>query len=565
MDHPATPESLQLNDLTDLLNRRDSIRVVSDPEFLKDKIYLEFLIQRGEKELHFTWTLPKDYPLGRSRFVCEERKDTAHCLEDGTVCIVPAFCPDPLDQMQEDLQCLFNWFDEFVVEGKPELRYAYPGLPRLPMYMVFEEEGRRKTPLKKGEFGEFEYAKMYHAHEMFQGKMPTGIAVDIGGIDASWKEKYAHVQKHRGLWLYIGKEPKDYEGELVLNINQLNQIFPKKFEAEIEKYRKKAKDILSSIFPAHFPIMISYEIGEKENKEIHWEMLLFSHFNKETFQAMEKQLRETGYSFPPLKLDSARWGTTLNASYDRFFGRGKWSPQLCNSRIRIIGVGAIGGTLAEMLVRGGCRNLDVLDFDLIQPGNVCRSVYPFFSINQSKTQYLVQHLTQISPFAQVKFGSMLPIVPTGSPKFNSLAQDMNQFDFIFDCSANAKVTWMLDQMELSGELINLSVTDQAKEFLAVTGSKDILDKKESILQNLGSIAPPSHYEGTGCWSPTFQASIADLNAPLSLALSKIDHAIGQGKKPFTFVLQKTEGFELQNLDLEALLSTEPSNSYSKFP
>ena len=44
----------------------------------------------------------------------------------------------------------------------------------------------------------------------------------------------------------------------------------------------------------------------------------------------------------------------------------------------MIGIGAVGSILAKTLVRSGCTELDVIDFDLKEPEKCyVRSEYPF--------------------------------------------------------------------------------------------------------------------------------------------------------------------------------------------
>ena len=65
--------------------------------------------------------------------------------------------------------------------------------------------------------------------------------------------------------------------------------------------------------------------------------------------------------------------------------------------IHIIGVGAIGSTIATMLVRMGVQKLHLYDIDIVEMKNVCNQEYYDEQVGQSKLQSLSDILRQINP------------------------------------------------------------------------------------------------------------------------------------------------------------------------
>ena len=59
---------------------------------------------------------------------------------------------------------------------------------------------------------------------------------------------------------------------------------------------------------------------------------------------------------------------------------------LCNTKIAIIGLGAIGSLLAEMLVRSGVGGLTLVDGDTIRPGNCIRHVATLNDVGRNKAE-----------------------------------------------------------------------------------------------------------------------------------------------------------------------------------
>lgn len=72
-------------------------------------------------------------------------------------------------------------------------------------------------------------------------------------------------------------------------------------------------------------------------------------------------------------------------------------PAQYKQPIHIIGVGAIGSRVAEILVRLGFDNLKVYDFDIVEDANVTNQLYTHFDVGQLKIDALTNHLIQINP------------------------------------------------------------------------------------------------------------------------------------------------------------------------
>ncbi len=72
--------------------------------------------------------------------------------------------------------------------------------------------------------------------------------------------------------------------------------------------------------------------------------------------------------------------------------------RLASATVLVAGVGAVGATLAESLVRSGVRRLHLVDFDTIQPSNLNRHPFAFHStIGLPKTEAASRFLRDIAP------------------------------------------------------------------------------------------------------------------------------------------------------------------------
>jgi len=74
-----------------------------------------------------------------------------------------------------------------------------------------------------------------------------------------------------------------------------------------------------------------------------------------------------------------------------------FDPSTVNKPIHIIGVGAIGSRIAELLVRLGCDKIHIWDFDTVDAHNITNQIYRTIDIGKSKTESLQSILKDINP------------------------------------------------------------------------------------------------------------------------------------------------------------------------
>lgn len=81
----------------------------------------------------------------------------------------------------------------------------------------------------------------------------------------------------------------------------------------------------------------------------------------------------------------------LSKSYEFF------KPDMLESRVHIIGCGAIGSTVAENLVRFGITKITLCDFDTVEAHNIANQMFRHTDIGKLKIDALAEYLTEINP------------------------------------------------------------------------------------------------------------------------------------------------------------------------
>ena len=72
------------------------------------------------------------------------------------------------------------------------------------------------------------------------------------------------------------------------------------------------------------------------------------------------------------------------------------------SRVAVLGVGGLGGPLAENLVRAGCQNLVICDFDVFDESNLNRQICTTDDLGKRKIDVVEDFLQRIDPEIEVR-------------------------------------------------------------------------------------------------------------------------------------------------------------------
>jgi hypothetical protein len=264
--------------------------------------------------------------------------------------------------------------------------------------------------------------------------------------------------------------------------------------------------------------MLGYPISDTE---VHWELIIIK---KDNFPMYAEKITGTTNYTGKLRDQQILWGQSRNCSYKYFFGRGTLNKKLTESKILIIGIGAIGSMVANVLCRGGCVNICLLDHDVKEPENVCRSEYQFLSGINNKVEELKRQLIAISPFVEVTGNQFAIDLVKLNLNNGSLNEDVlkffNYFDVIFDCTTDNDLAYILDRLNVNSKIINLSITNHAKELVCATNPnlyKWLMHVFSTLNNDIEDL-----YNPAGCWNPTFKAGYNDIAVLVQYAIKQIN-------------------------------------------
>ena len=144
------------------------------------------------------------------------------------------------------------------------------------------------------------------------------------------------------------------------------------------------------------PLLIGFPIPDKisgPNLRMHWLALTLPDNPARPGFRDNEQGRWRAYQHTQIH-DTAplNWLSTENWHYDEVSVRGRLAPAAARSNLLVIGAGALGSVLAELLARAGVGEITVIDPDNVEAGNLVRHTLLASDIGRPKASTLAARL-----------------------------------------------------------------------------------------------------------------------------------------------------------------------------
>jgi len=282
-------------------------------------------------------------------------------------------------------------------------------------------------------------------------------------------------------------------------------------------------------------LMLGYPIPSKvggPDHEIHWETLLmpalttappkgFRPSRKAWWQSDRRQFFGSKHLTKFVK--------TENWHPDRVQARGRLPESIYRKKAVIIGCGALGSMMAELLIRGGLLDLRLIDGEVLEAGNLARHVLTSTSVGFGKAGALAKRLREISPNARVSTVEHHLVDP------QAVHDRLEDADMVIDCTATndvpallAETYWSVPRRFISASFgyaarhlflfRSFGVKFPANEFFAAV--EPWLVKERRVWAQA-----EERIEGAGCYSPLFPARADDIAAGAVAVVKFIEDTI----------------------------------------
>lgn len=485
---------------------------------------------QGNTDLEWDVEISPTYPfkvMGRESIHFQNKNllDYPHIMQEGILCMHPAEYENAESQFVNDLKQLKEWMEKYYVGGEKDTHYEHlvvnHYLIRGQYYTFCFAE--TQEDFIEGDYGVVHYAALPIGRKNDKPVINYVAQKFVSCIQVKKKELFCRISKFyqelrssQGVYCLLNNIPSVYNKFIVENYDSIKELFS-----------QSQKNYIHSFVVSHrgkcdfFPLFCGYRIPEGG---VHWQvMMLF--MDDLPIEPVRVGTGKNRLWFTDFKRGLIQWAETVDISYKYFFGRGAMPEELANKKMLIMGVGAIGSIVAETLTRCGAKNLTLYDIDNKEPGNVCRSAYPFYTGIIEKTLDMESLLTRISPHVEcTSLKSIVDLeVKTQAAKHedkSALAEFFDEFDVIFDCTTDNQQMRVMDSMGTKSQLLNLSITNHAQDLICAF-SPNVTETILLVYGLLKSDAETDMYNPTGCWNPTFKASYNDIECKVQFAVKHI--------------------------------------------
>ena len=325
-------------------------------------------------------------------------------------------------------------------------------------------------------------------------------------IRPPWGVRVRDAQKRTALWLMLAAVPFVRAYETPLTWGQLRDIAERdglRFEGELRSIIDAARENADpTILLVGFPIP---EVQGGPPIEIAWQSLMLPtftdarRFNRKTCWRVDRKV----------KLGDCvelAWGRTQNVSDAHLGVRGELPSALRALRIAIVGIGALGSMIADLLVRMGCRDLTLFDDERLEIVNTRRHVLSVDDVGDYKATALAKRLNSLSLFADVD--GVVAALPD-----HDAEQAITTKELVIDCTAEDDVVSVLSRSGGPERLwFSFSLSAHATEMFcfmnhgeALLGTTFWAESAEFEMRSGQTLRERPATRDPGCHNPTFPA------------------------------------------------------------
>lgn len=207
---------------------------------------------------------------------------------------------------------------------------------------------------------------------------------------------------------------------------------------------------------------------------------------------------------------------TENWHPDRVQARGRLPESVYRKKVVIIGCGALGSMVAELLIRGGLLDLLLIDGEVLAAGNLARHVLTSTSVGAGKASALAKRFREISPTASISAVEHHLVDPQG------VHDRLDEADLVIDCTATNEIPTLLAETYWSvpRRFISASFGYGARQLFLYRSfgvkfpAKGFFSSVEPWLvkERRDWAQAEERIEGAGCYSPLFPARADDVAA-----------------------------------------------------
>jgi hypothetical protein len=346
-------------------------------------------------------------------------------------------------------------------------------------------------------------------------------------ISGLWRSGQ-HKRSGKGVWVRLGGVPLVRDWEVPREWSDFLKAEPI-FSQLVSQATAAMRDGKHHVCLVGFPI--PKKVGEDASR-MHWQALLLPRLTDKPTKGFSRATEQSFWSRDKATVlrGPVGWIRSENWAEDQLSTRGTLPDGLKDRAILLLGCGALGAPVAEMLVRGGVREMMLVDGDSVQTGNLVRHTLMTSDIGSSKAAALANRLNSTNVHAKVT-----PISAEFPPSEKEARERIDTCDLVLDCTACDDVLRSMETYPWSGrrDFISLSMGYSAQRLFCFTASGCSFPRPEFLKQfqphwereRAEHPLQELPWEGIGCWHPVFPGRIDDVWLLASMGVKYIAGAM----------------------------------------
>ena len=291
-------------------------------------------------------------------------------------------------------------------------------------------------------------------------------------------------------------------------------------------------------------VLVGFPVSERFGEEathLHWEAIRLSKLgtpangwrgNERGFRQREREILADDQPIA--------WIVTENWARGQINRRSQL-PYLSQRRVLLIGAGAIGSLVAELLVRGGVSDIAVMDPDDVEIGNLVRHTLTLSDVRDRKANALAMHLNRLGPAVKA-----MPQPTSFPPEGNRRAESLNDWNLVIDCTAEEDVLDALRTIPWGDgtRVVSLSIGLGAKRLYCDIQSPPFKAAafrqrvKPYLEQDHGEFSGELPWDATGCWHPLFPGRLDELWVLVATAVGRLEMLLQNGPADTFLVVER---------------------------
>jgi molybdopterin/thiamine biosynthesis adenylyltransferase len=361
-------------------------------------------------------------------------------------------------------------------------------------------------------------------------------------LKIEWGENIRKYQESplKGLWIKLNQIPVIEPWQAPRTIADLCEIMNLQgldFYTILGKVTSKIRD------GKRHPLFLGFPIPEfygGEPSGIHWQAFLLpalsrgSNF-KNGFRPNEKGFMSRDKQVVLKPSENLDWKVTQNWCEEQISSRGRLPDFMSTRKILIIGAGALGSALSELLVRGNTKQLVIIDGDILKVGNLVRHTLMVDGVEKGKSLMLAERLNLLSPHVSISH-----IQNYFPPSDDNEIEKCRNCDVVIDCTGSDVILDALQSFSWGTKkyFFSFSFSYAAQQLFCFFSYGDNFPVelfKEMIRPALTSDTYKDKLsnlprEGIGCWHPVFPARSDDIWLLAATAVKHMENVLRDREK-----------------------------------